>query len=84
MRLKVPNPAKPFIIRSDASDRAVGGVLEQLDDDQPLPPPGSEEKIQTHPVAFFSRKLTDGQIRSWPVREKEAYAVVSILKNMLH
>ena len=80
MRLKIPNPGRPFIIRTDASNRAVGGVLEQMDDDQPLPPPGSEEKIKTHSVAFFSRKLTAGQIRTWPVREKGAYAVVSILK----
>lgn len=37
-------------------------------------------KIKTYPVAFFSRKLTDSQIRTWPIREKEAYAIVSILK----
>ena len=80
LRLKIPNPGKPFVIRTDASNQAVGGSLEQMDDDQPLPPPGSEEKIRTYPVAFFSRKLTSSQIRTWPVREKEAYAVVSILK----
>ncbi len=80
VKLSIPNPNKPFIIRTDASNRAVGGVIEQLDDDQELPPPGSEDKIRTRPIAFFSRKLTSGQIKTWPVREKEAYAIVSILK----
>ena len=56
IRLKFSNPSRPFIIRTDASEKAVGGVLEQLDDNQELPPPGSEEKIKTHPIAFFSRK----------------------------
>jgi len=80
IRLKIPNPGRPFIIRTDASDKAVGGVLEQMDDNKPLPPVGSEENIKTYPVAFFSRKLTTNQMKTWPVREKEAYAIVSILK----
>ena len=80
VRLSIPNANRPFIIRTDASNRAVGGILEQMDDDQPLPENGMEDQIKTHPIAFFSRKLTTSQIKSWPIREKEAYAIVSILK----
>ena len=79
LSLKIPNPGKPFIIRTDASDKAVGGVLEQMDEGQNFPPDGVD-KIKSFPIAFFSRKLTENQRRTWPVREKEAYAIVSILK----
>ena len=40
--LAYPDPAKPFIVESDASNFAIGAVLLQLQDD------GLE-----HPVAFF-------------------------------
>jgi hypothetical protein len=66
VRLIIPNPNRPFIIRTDASHKAIGGVIEQMDEDQPLPEIGSEEKIKTHPIAFFSRKLTAGQVKTWP------------------
>ena len=68
-------------LSTDASHFAVGGVLEQEQDDG-----------NWHPVAFFSRKLQGsktagkhkdkgiGQV-GWTVREKETYAVVcSLLK----
>ena len=79
-RLKIPDPSKPFIIRTDACDKAIGGVLEQLAEGQEFPPPGKEDEVKTIPVAFFSRKLSSGQAKTWPVREKEAYAIVAILK----
>ena len=69
--LHIANPTKPYRLRVDASDYAIGGVLSQFDDD------GKER-----PVAFFSRKLAGkvgkGQ-RIWSVREKETYAIVSTL-----
>ena len=37
-------------------------------------------KTPTVPVAFFSRKLTQTQKRSWPVEDKERYAIVSALE----
>ena len=83
LNLQHLDPDRPFILRTDDSDRAIGAVLEQLAD------PGhggrlSLEEVQkgakTVPVAFFSRKLTTGQARRWPPREKEAYAVVSVLE----
>ena len=39
------NPDKPFVLRADASDRAIGAVLEQ------------ELDTKWVPVAFFSRKV---------------------------
>ena len=60
------------MLRCDASDYAVGAVLEQL---PPSDPDDStlEEKIKvercTLPVAFMSRKLKVGQ-KKWSVREK--------------
>ena len=66
------DPDRPFILRADASDKAVGAVLEQ------------EREVTTGetkavPVGFFSRKLGKHQI-NWTPREKETYAVVSALK----
>jgi hypothetical protein len=41
-------PDHPFILRTDASDFALGAVLEQ------------QRKDKWVPVAFYSRKLTKG------------------------
>jgi hypothetical protein len=51
----------------------------------PSEKPGHEltdfiQRLPLRPVAFFSRKLTDSQRRTWTPREKEAYAMVSCLK----
>ena len=48
------DPDKGFVLRTDASDYAVGAVLEQVRDDG------------THvPVAFWNRILAEGQRRTW-------------------
>ena len=69
--LQIANPTRPYRLRVDACDYAIGGVLSQMDVE------GNER-----PVAFFSRKLAGkpgkGQ-RIWSVREKETYAIVSAL-----
>ena len=58
------DPDKGFVLRTDASDYAVGAVLEQVRDDG------------THvPVAFWSRILAERQRRTWTAREKETYAI---------
>ena len=53
------NPAKGFVLRTDASDYAVGAVLEQVRQD------GSHVS-----VAFWSRALAERQRRTWTAREK--------------
>ena len=60
-------PDKPFIMKVDARRYACGAVLEQQRDGQ------------SHPIAFFSRKLTKGQ-QTWTPREQETYALVSALR----
>ncbi len=62
--LKMPDYTKPFIIDTDASDQGIGAVLSQLDDD------GDER-----PVYFASRKLSPAE-KKWPVRDKEALAIL--------
>ena len=63
------DPDKGFVLRTDASDYAVGAVLEQIRDD------GSHV-----PVAFWSRILAEGQRGTWTAREKETYAIVCALR----
>ena len=63
------NPNKGFVLRTDASEHAVGAVLEQVGDD------GSHV-----PVGFWSRILAEGQRRTWTAREKERYAIVCALR----
>ena len=63
------DPNKGFVLRTDASDYAVGAVLEQVRDDG------------WHvPVAFWSQILAEGQRRTWTAREKETYAIVCALR----
>ena len=59
-------PDSPFRLRCDASNFAVGGVLEQF-----------REKDWV-PVSFYSRKLTKSQL-IWSATEKETYAIVACL-----
>ena len=66
------DPDKPFVMRADASDRAIGAVLEQRRELTP----GHQSLVR---VCFFSRKLAKGQL-NWMPREKETYALVSALK----
>ena len=63
-----PSSDRPFIIRTDASDYAVGAVLAQNDD-----------KMQEHPIAFASSKLSGAQL-NWSTIEKEAYAIIFALQ----
>ena len=63
------DPDKGFVLRTDASDYAVGAVLEQIRDD------GSHV-----PVAFWSRILAEGKRRTWTAREEETYAIVCALR----
>ena len=62
-----PDPSKPYILYTDASDLAVGGILVQDHEGQ--------EKV----IAYLSHKLT-GSASSWPAIEKEAYAILYSLK----
>ena len=60
---RIPNPDRPFILETDASQIAIGGVLKQKE--------GDEE----YPVQWFSKALT-GSERNYSTYERELYAVV--------
>jgi hypothetical protein len=81
LELQCVNPDKPFILRVDASGRAVGAALEQFAEDTMERPTLENQKgKKTIPVAFCSRKLTTSQVSGWTAREKETYAVVLALQ----
>jgi hypothetical protein len=61
--LKGPDFDKQFILQTDASDRGIGAVLSQLDDE------GND-----HPVAYFSRKLLPRE-EKYSTIEKECLAI---------
>ena len=61
--LKSPDFDREYILQTDASDRGVGAVLSQLDNE------GNE-----HPIAYFSRKLLPRETRYSTV-EKECLAI---------
>lgn len=62
--LCIPNEWEPFQLWTDASDTALGGILEQ----------------NGQPVAFFSKNLTDFQALSYSTYQKEAMSLVSCLR----
>ena len=61
--LQLPDFQKIFVLRTDASDRGIGGILMQDFDDL------------LHPVAYASRKLAPREQR-YSVIEREALAIV--------
>ena len=62
--LHYPDFAKPFVVYCDASDRGVGVVLAQADNN-------GMEKV----IAYASKAFTKSEI-NWTVTEKEAFALV--------
>jgi hypothetical protein len=79
LSLQRVNPDKPFVLRVDASGYAVGGTLEQLVDGEGEPTVQDVMEKKTVPVAFMSRKLSEGQ-RKWTPRELETYAIITALE----
>ena len=66
--LHLEDPNRRFVLRTDASNYAIGAALEQVLDDGPHVP-----------VAFLSGVMADCQRRTWTPREKE-YAIVMALR----
>ena len=62
--LRSPNYTAPFIVQVDASDRGIGAVLSQTD-----------EEGADHPIAFISRKLLPREV-NYPIIEKECLAII--------
>ena len=73
LELFIIDPDRPFVLRADASDRAIGAVLEQ---EREVEPGAKPVRV---PVGFFSRKLGKNQL-NWTPREKETYAIVAALR----
>lgn len=66
--LSLPDFSRPFSLTTDASDYAIGGVLQQEDDQGRL-----------RPLSFFSRLLNKAE-RNYSTLEREALAIVYGLK----
>lgn len=66
--LILPDPSKPFLVETDASEWAIGYVLYQLD-----------ASNQYHPVAFDGRKLQAAEL-NYSVHEKELLAIKEALR----
>ena len=66
--LAFPNFKKKFFLTTDASNVAIGGVLQQKD-----------ENNQLRPLTFFSRKLSQSEAK-YSTIEREALAIVYGLK----
>jgi hypothetical protein len=68
--LAQPNQNEQFFIQCDASDYAIGAVLQQLD----------PHTKAMRPIGFFSRKLTPPEI-NYEVHDKELLAIVESLEH---
>jgi len=65
--LVIPDPSKPFVVTTDASDFAIGAVLEQ------------EKDGHMHPCAFYSKVLSPAE-RKWSTYGKELFAIVEAMR----
>ena len=86
VQLYIPDTQRRVWIRTDASDFAVGAVPEQRRRKCPEPDdPTQGCGCPLFPVAFFLRTLQGDKFqcqRAWPVRDKEAYAIVATLHKL--
>ena len=69
--LLVADPARPFVIHTDASQFAIGAVLQQ------------DHGNGLQPVAYLSQKMQDAETR-YPVHEQEMLAVVRACLHWRH
>jgi transposase InsO family protein len=67
--LAVADPNKPFIMHTDASDHAMGAILQQEDSNGDL-----------HPIAYASKTFNSAQTR-YATTEREALAIVWALQH---
>jgi hypothetical protein len=67
-----PDSSKPYILETDASEYAIGGVLSQYDNDKNL-----------RPVAFYSRQLDKAE-RNYEIYDKELLAIIDCFKEWRH
>lgn len=67
-----PNPNMPYILKTDASNYAMGAVLLQESNDG-----------QEHPIGYFSRKMSLPET-NYPVYDKELLAIVSAMNKWQH
>ena len=66
------DPARPIRVETDASDKAIGGILCQPDD-----------KGHWHSIAYFSRKMIPAEC-NYEVHDKEFLAIVFAFKQWRH
>ena len=69
--LEIPIDGDEFLVETDASDTAIAGILSTL------------RNTEWQPVEFFSKVLSATQ-KNWPVREREAFAIVAALQKFDH
>ena len=77
--LAYPDPNKPYVLYTDASDNCVGACLTQPCDESNHIPNVVNEK----PIYYLSHKLSDTQTR-WSTIEKEAFAIKWALEKLDH
>ncbi|XDG04636.1 hypothetical protein ABKA04_004251 [Annulohypoxylon sp. FPYF3050] len=65
---KLPAPAKKKRMKTDSSNYALGGVLEQLEDDG-----------KWHPVAYYSKALQGAEL-NYAIYDKELLAIIRCLE----
>ncbi|RYO76332.1 hypothetical protein DL766_008897 [Monosporascus sp. MC13-8B] len=66
--MRLPNAYKTKRLKTDASDYALGAVLEQ-----------QEDNGKWYPVAYYSKALRDTELR-YPIYDKELLAIVNTFK----
>ena len=69
--LNFPDPEKPFVVGTDASDYAVGAVLQQ------------DHGRGLQPVAYLSHKLSSAE-RNYAAQEKELITIVHSVRTWSH
>ena len=74
--LKYPDPLKRYVVFTDASDKAVAGMLTQEY-------PDKDGRIKEMPVAYLSAQFSNTQFK-WSTVVMEGYAIYYAIKKWRH
>ena len=77
-----PDLTKEFLVFTDTSKNAIGGMIAQAEILEPEDPNKTKKSRMIHPIGYYSRRLSKAE-QNHRMYELEALAIVSVLEHFM-